>query len=163
MFFNNLDHKKETAVGVSLRSPSMKHCTATPRSGRAPLRRTCCLLVASSLGFFWRMEPVQPLEHEPLEHESPTSPLEHEPLQSRQTRPVKRPPSLEAPLQASLSLSCATLARPCRCALPPNRRAPPPNTPTRRAARHPDGRPDPHFRLRAHARPAGPPSASRLL
>ena len=71
--------------------------------------------------------------------------------QSRQTRPVKRPPSLEAPLQASLSLSCATLARPCRCALPPNRRAPPPNTPTRRAARHPDGRPDPHFRLRAHA------------
>ena len=57
--------------------------------------------------------------------------------QSRQTRPVKRPPSLEAPLQASLSLSCATLARPCRCALPPNRRAPPPNTPTRRAARHP--------------------------
>ena len=68
-------------------------------------------------------------------------------LQSRQTRPVKRPPSLEAPLQASLSLSCATLARPCRCALPPNRRAPPPNTPTRRAARHPDGRPDPHFRL----------------
>ena len=71
--------------------------------------------------------------------------------QSRQTRPVKRPPSLEAPLQPSLSLSCATLARPCRCALPPNRRAPPPNTPTRRAARHPDGRPDPHFRLRAHA------------
>ena len=75
------DCRTTNGVDVSLRSPSMKHWTATPRSGRAPLRRTCCLLVASSLGFFLRMEPVQPLEHEPLEHESPTSPLEHEPLE----------------------------------------------------------------------------------
>ena len=41
------EHNKRNRRDASLRSPSMKHCTATPRSGRAPLRRTCCLLVAS--------------------------------------------------------------------------------------------------------------------
>ena len=109
----------------------------TPPSPRLPCVTTCLPVFVA-----WRLCPVCAASR------TPEFILYN---QSRQPRPVKRPPSLEAPLQPSLSLSCATLARPCRCALPPNRRAPPPNTPTRRAARHPDGRPDPHFRLRAHA------------